>query len=109
MAYTYNPDSIGTTIAQIRQALTDTGDAPFRLTDAEITALYTQAGTVAGAIQLGRLYLATAAAIHGGESGPARAQTLLAIARAAGGYSPAIEVVYPAALPMDDGYDESDP
>lgn len=101
MAFTYD---IATSRGKVRLGLADTQEATGIFTDAEIDHFLSVGGSVADAINEGLRQMARAHALRGDT---ARADAALAALAPTGGDLPTLSIVYPSALPMDQGFDET--
>lgn len=100
MAFTYD---ITTDRGAVRFGIGDTIEGVAMLTDAEIDHCLTLGGSVQGAIHYGLKALMAAHTTRGEAAKAAAIRERLALT---GGDLPTLSVVYPAALPMDQGFVE---
>lgn len=105
MAITYD-ETVATDRAIIRLALTETNEQTCRFTDAEIDSFRSRGGSIDAAIGMGLKVLMAHAALRGQ---PERVHAIRDTLRTYGQEMPAATVIFPASLPMDAGYDETDP
>ena len=101
MAFTYE-DPAGSDRDAVRFGLGDTHPASGIFSDAEIAALLTTGGSVAGAINEGLRVLMVAAASKGDANRVAQLQQALTLR---GGEVPTIAVTFGGNIPSDDGYE----
>lgn len=102
MAFTYD---LSTSRGEVRFGIGDTNEAHALFTDAEIDHFLSVGGTTNQAIVEGLRHLLV---YHAHRLDPARAAAIKSAIEDRGGM-PTVQITYPAALPMDAGYDESDP
>ena len=103
MAYTYD---ITTNRGKVRFQIGDTTEAHGIYTDAEIDNALTEGGSVTGAVAY---LLRQQKSVHAIRGDSARVAAIDEALAAIGGDMPEITVTMPDLLPMDSGYDETDP
>jgi len=101
MAYTYD---LGTSRGEVRFRIGDTSEAHAVYSDAEIDYFLTLGGSTLGAVREAIRHLMT---VNAHRLDAARVAALQSILDELGGM-PELQVTYPAALPMDRGYIETD-
>jgi hypothetical protein len=101
VAFTYD---VATDRGKVRLGLGDTKESTGIFTDAEIDHFLTTGGTVAKAIEYGLRMLMAA---HAARGDAARVLAIRERLATTGGDLPYADVIYPSALPMDQGFDES--
>jgi len=105
VAVTYDK-TVAANRAIVRLALTDTSEQTARFTDAEIDYFLSAGGSTTAATILGLKVLMAHAALRGETERVHAINTLL---KTMGGEMPQASIIFPASLPMDAGYDETDP
>lgn len=105
MAFTYD-NTLSTDLAKARFRLGDTSVEHPVYTDAEITQFLTDGGSVAGAVAEAQKHQKRVAAWRGDSERVGPIDEALALD---GSGMPTLTVSMPAALPMDAGYDETNP